>query len=143
MKLFILQSSPASHHFLPLRSKYPLQHAVPKHLNVCSSLSAVDQYSHPYKTTGKVLLFLYFNLHVFREVTGRQETQYRMSGTIPRNSYFLNFFTNAILISCCCSKVLTLRHILKRFISNQQIMILSYILVTRHSHILGFLCIYF
>jgi hypothetical protein len=31
MKLFIMQSSPASSHFLPLRSKYFLQHTVLKH----------------------------------------------------------------------------------------------------------------
>jgi len=32
MKLYIMQSSPASCHFLPLRSKYCPQHPVPRHL---------------------------------------------------------------------------------------------------------------
>jgi hypothetical protein len=31
MKLLVMQSPPASHHFLPLRSKYPPQHPVLKH----------------------------------------------------------------------------------------------------------------
>jgi hypothetical protein len=31
MKLLIMQSSPGSHHFLPLRSKYCKQHSIHKH----------------------------------------------------------------------------------------------------------------
>jgi len=30
--------------------------------NLCSSLSVRDQVSHPYKTTGKIMFFIYFNL---------------------------------------------------------------------------------
>jgi hypothetical protein len=37
--------------------------------NLCSSLSVRDQVSHPYKTTGKIMFFIYFNLYVFTEQT--------------------------------------------------------------------------
>jgi hypothetical protein len=44
MKLLIMQSSPASRHFLPLRSKYSPQHPVLKHrdtefINIIQPLS--------------------------------------------------------------------------------------------------------
>jgi hypothetical protein len=45
-----MPSSPASRHFLPLRPKYtPLSTLFSNTLNLCSSLSARDQVSHPYK----------------------------------------------------------------------------------------------
>jgi hypothetical protein len=51
MKLLIMQSSPASRHFLPLRSKYSLSTLFLNILNpVCPSLSVRDQVSHPYET---------------------------------------------------------------------------------------------
>jgi phosphate starvation-inducible membrane PsiE len=34
-------------------------------LSLCSSLNATDQVSHPYKTTGRIMVFLYFNLYEF------------------------------------------------------------------------------
>jgi len=49
-------SSPASHHFLPLRSNYSPQHPVLKHLNTCSSLTVRDQDSYLYNTTGKIMV---------------------------------------------------------------------------------------
>jgi hypothetical protein len=57
MKLLIMQSSPASRHFLSLRSKYSPQNLVLKY-NLCSSLSVRDHISHPYKTTGKIIVFM-------------------------------------------------------------------------------------
>jgi hypothetical protein len=42
MKLLIMQSSPASFHFLPLRSKYSPWHPVPDTLNLCSSFRATE-----------------------------------------------------------------------------------------------------
>jgi hypothetical protein len=49
MKLLIMQSSPASRHFLPLRSKYSPQHPVLKQPQLCSSFSVIDQVQHEYK----------------------------------------------------------------------------------------------
>jgi hypothetical protein len=54
MKLLIMKSSPASRHFLPLRSKYFPQHPFSDTLNLCSSLSVWNHISHRYKTTGKI-----------------------------------------------------------------------------------------
>jgi hypothetical protein len=44
-----MQSSPASCHFLPLRSKYSPQHPVLKH-HQCIIFRVRDQVAHPYKT---------------------------------------------------------------------------------------------
>jgi hypothetical protein len=53
MKLLIMQSFPASYHFLPLMSKYSPQHLV---LNLCNPPSVRDQVSHTYRITGKVII---------------------------------------------------------------------------------------
>jgi hypothetical protein len=46
----VMQFSPASCHFHPLRSKYSLSTLFSYTLNLSSSLSVRDQVSHPYKT---------------------------------------------------------------------------------------------
>jgi polysaccharide pyruvyl transferase WcaK-like protein len=48
MELLIMQSSPASRHFLPLRSNCS-QHLFSNTLNLCFSLSVRDPVSHPYR----------------------------------------------------------------------------------------------
>jgi hypothetical protein len=53
MKLLIMQSSPASLHFLTLRSKYSPQPPVLRHPQ---SVFFPYQVSHPYKTTGKIMV---------------------------------------------------------------------------------------
>jgi hypothetical protein len=50
-----MQFSPTSCHFISLRSKYS-QHPVLKHRGVRSSLHTRDQASHPYRTTGKIII---------------------------------------------------------------------------------------
>jgi len=52
-KFFIMESSPAFYHFLPLRSKHPLSTLFSDTVNLCSYLNVRDQLLHPYKTTGK------------------------------------------------------------------------------------------
>jgi hypothetical protein len=62
-----MQSSPASHHFIPLRSKYSPEHPVLSNtLNLYSSPSVRDQVSHPHKTTGKIMV-LYILVCMFLE----------------------------------------------------------------------------
>jgi len=51
MKLLIMESSPVSCHFLPLLSTL-FSHT----LNLWSSLTVRDQVSHPYKTTGNIII---------------------------------------------------------------------------------------
>jgi len=59
IKLLIMQSSPAFHHVLPLRSKYYPQHPVLKHL---SSLSVRETKFHTHtKQQIKNYCFVYFN----------------------------------------------------------------------------------
>jgi hypothetical protein len=55
MKLPILQLSPFSRYFIPVRSKYS-QHPVLKNPSLCSSLNVRDQVSHPYKTTRRIMV---------------------------------------------------------------------------------------
>jgi hypothetical protein len=50
-----MKLSPASCHFIPLRSKYSPQHSV-LILNLCSSLNVKGDVSYPHKTTGKVIV---------------------------------------------------------------------------------------
>jgi len=52
MKLRIMQSSPASRRFRPLRSEYSPQHLFSNTLSLCSSVRVGEQDSHPYQTTG-------------------------------------------------------------------------------------------
>jgi len=62
-----MQSSPASHHFLPLRSKNTLLSTLFSNiLNICSSFSVTGQVPHPYKTLGKIMT-LYISVFVFYE----------------------------------------------------------------------------
>jgi len=53
MKLLIMQSSPASRHFLPLRSKHSPHHPVLKHPQSTLLPHCGRQVSQSHKTTGK------------------------------------------------------------------------------------------
>jgi hypothetical protein len=52
----IVQSPPASRHFLPLRTTCFPQHLFSHTLKLCPSLSMRDQVSHPYEITGKIII---------------------------------------------------------------------------------------
>jgi len=72
MKVLIMKYSPASHHFLCLRSKYSSQHPVPEHsqIYVLPRLWEMKLYTH---TKQQVKLILYiFITEVFRQEMGRQ-----------------------------------------------------------------------
>jgi hypothetical protein len=57
MKLLIIQFSPTSYHFSLLQSRYSPQHPVLKTSSVyVPPLMSRDQVSHPYSTTGKIIL---------------------------------------------------------------------------------------
>jgi hypothetical protein len=55
MKLLIMQFSPTSCHFISLWSKYSRQHPVLKHPQSMFPLKVIDQFSHQYETTGKII----------------------------------------------------------------------------------------
>jgi hypothetical protein len=52
-----MQLSPATCHLIPPSFKYSAHHPVFKHPDLCSSFNVRDQVSHPYKTTGKIIVF--------------------------------------------------------------------------------------
>jgi hypothetical protein len=61
MKLVIMQFSPTSRHFIPLRSRHSPQHTVLKYFSIYSSLNIRDQVSHPYRPTGKIIVFIFLD----------------------------------------------------------------------------------
>jgi hypothetical protein len=77
MKLLMIHSFPAYHYFLPLRSEYSPQLPVLKH-----TLNLRYHVSHPYKTTGKIMV-LY--ILIFKFIERRQEDKRlnRMVAVIP------------------------------------------------------------
>jgi hypothetical protein len=64
MQLLIMQLSPTTCHFIPLRPKYSPKHPVFKYPQSMFSLKVRDQVSHPYKTTGKIIV-LYILIFTF------------------------------------------------------------------------------
>jgi hypothetical protein len=60
MKLFIMQFPPISRHF-SFQCKYSPQHLFANTLSLCSSLNVRDQVSHPYRTTGKIIILYILN----------------------------------------------------------------------------------
>jgi hypothetical protein len=61
IKLLIILVSPFFFYLCPFRPKYSPQHTILKHLSLHSSLNLSDQVSHPYKTTGKIIvLYIFF-----------------------------------------------------------------------------------
>jgi hypothetical protein len=89
-----MQSSLASCHFLPPRSKYFPQHPVLRHPQSCSSDSVRDQVSlnpcsrvhleklTPIQNNGYIIV-LYTLIFKFREEIRRQKTLNRMVASIP------------------------------------------------------------
>jgi hypothetical protein len=67
-------------------------------LSLCSSVKFTDKVSNPYKTTGRIMVFVYFNPYVPSQQAGGQKALNRMVATIPRIYSALNLFMPAILI---------------------------------------------
>jgi hypothetical protein len=57
-----MQFSPLSRHLIPLRSKYPPQHPVLKHLSLCFTLNVREQVSQPYRTIGRIIMKNHINI---------------------------------------------------------------------------------
>jgi hypothetical protein len=66
VKLLIMQYFQPSCHLIPLRSKYSPSNLFSNTLSLCSSLNVREQVSHPYKTTGKIII-LYILIHTFSD----------------------------------------------------------------------------
>jgi len=81
-----MRSSPASHHFLPLRSKYSPQHHAPNTFNLCPSLIVRDQVSHPQKITGEIIVLhtLVFEFLGADGPRSKCHTHFLLSGSFER-----------------------------------------------------------
>jgi hypothetical protein len=84
-KLLIMQSSPASCHFLLLRSKFSPHYPVLR-LSLCSSLSVRDQVSHRYKVICNVMI-LYILIFKLLERTWKKKVS-KLNGS--KHSLCLN-----------------------------------------------------
>jgi hypothetical protein len=73
MKLLITQFSPVSFYLISLGSKYSLQRPLFKLPHSIFFLNVIDKVSHPYKTTGKITDFVYFNINDFTQQARRQK----------------------------------------------------------------------
>jgi hypothetical protein len=73
MKLLTVQLSPFYCYFIPLWSKYSPRTLFSNILIICSSLNVRDQVSHPYKTTGRVMV-LYILTFTFLDTRQEDKT---------------------------------------------------------------------
>jgi phosphate starvation-inducible membrane PsiE len=74
MKLLITQFSPVACHLSLFDPNILLSTLFSNCLNLYFSLNVRDQVSHPYRTTGKIIIFYIF--YDFRQETRRQKVLY-------------------------------------------------------------------
>jgi hypothetical protein len=89
VKLLIMKFSPHTCYLVPLRLKYSPEHPILKHPQPSSSLKVSDQVSHPYKTTGKIVV-LY--ILIFKSLDSKLEDKRFINRTI------LNFNVSVLLL---------------------------------------------
>jgi len=89
------------------------------------------------------MVVLYILIFMFLETDKKMRDSEQNGSKHSQNLVSSHFFMDAVFICFNFSQVFELCHIFKVFVSNQYIVILSYILKMRHYNVLGLLCIYF
>jgi hypothetical protein len=112
MKVLIMQFTPYSCYFLSIGPNILLGILFSNIFYLCSSLRVRDKVSHPYKTTGKIIVL------------------------------YILIFMNVILVCYCHSQIFLFCKIFKGIIGYLYIIILSCILVMKYKNIFNFICIY-
>jgi hypothetical protein len=60
----------------------------------------LDQVSYPYKTTGKFIYFVYFNIYSFRELKKQAFYEWDVA-SIPQRVSNVKLFLNSVLLCFC------------------------------------------
>jgi hypothetical protein len=71
--------------------------------SLCSSFTAIDQVSHPYRTTGKIIV-IYILMFTFLGIKRKDKSVNWMVASIIRIQSDIIFLTNVILLCCCRCK---------------------------------------
>jgi hypothetical protein len=113
-------------------------------LSLCSSFNVRAQVSHPYRITGKIIIFY---ILIFTFLDSRREDERKvlnqMVADITRIQSPLNFFLNQIWFFTVVPNKIELCHIFKTSVTYLYAIILPCILVTRQQHAFSFLYVYF
>jgi hypothetical protein len=111
-------------------------------LSLHSSLNVSYQVSHPYKTTGKIIIPYTLMLKFYNRKM-EDKILHRMIASISLLQSALNFFLNRILICWSCSLTFEHFHTCKWNIIVLYTVTSSCILISRHENVPSFISVYF
>ena len=95
-----MQSPPFPRYLIPPRSKYSPQHIFSNTLSFLSSLAVSDQASHPYKTTGKIIV-LYILVFKFLAKCNCMQLYYDKSLAFSCGYFMYKLFQHQTVMPQC------------------------------------------
>jgi hypothetical protein len=104
--LLVIQFSPFSRHLIHLQSKFLLSTLFSNTLSLCSSLNARDQVSHPYRSTGKIIVLYILILALFD--SRREDRRFWTESNLYFNNYFDTVSNGPALYTLLTFRVLNL-----------------------------------